>query len=118
MGEPVVHFEIGATDWARTRDFYAELFGWTVTGSPSGYGMIDTGSGLGIGGGIMQAPPGRPPWFAVYVAVDDVEKALARAEELGGTRVVEPRTVEGGEGCFAMFADPDGTLIGLFQKPE
>lgn len=118
MGDPVVHFQIGATDWARTRDFYADLFGWTVTGDPSGYGMIDTGSGMGIIGGVMQAPPGRPPWLAVYVAVDDVQKALVRAEELGATRVVEPRTVPGEQGAFAMFTDPDGNLIGLFEKPE
>jgi uncharacterized protein len=112
MGDPVVHFEIGGVDAARTRAFYTELFGWSVESESHGYGMVSTGSPHGIGGGIMQAPPGAPAWLTVYVEVDDAEKALARAEELGGRRVMGPAPVEG-IGDVGMVTDPDGNVVGL-----
>lgn len=117
MPSPVVHFEIGGADGARSRSFYAELFGWSVetesteAGTP-GYGVVSTGSLAGIGGGIMQAPEGVPPWVTVYVQVDDLDKALARAEELGGRRIMDPTPI-GEMGDVAMFTDPDGNPIGL-----
>ena len=49
------------------------------------------------------------------MAVDDLEKYLARAEELGGRRVMGPMSIEG-TGAFAMFADPDGNVLGLFAE--
>jgi predicted enzyme related to lactoylglutathione lyase len=115
MGDPVVHFEIGGTDAARSREFYSSLFGWTVQTDDRGYGLVATGSADGIAGGIMQTPPGVPPWLAVYVGVDDVEKSLTRAEELGARRILGPEPLEG-VGMMGMFADPDGHMIGLFAE--
>lgn len=115
MGNPVVHFEIGANDAPRARDFYTGLFGWQIEVDPSGYGMVQTGSAAGIGGGIMSAPEGRPTWVAFYVAVDDLEKYLARAEELGAQRIMGPTPLDGTR-AFAMFADPEGNVVGLFTE--
>jgi uncharacterized protein len=80
-----------------------------------GYGVVSTGSPDGIGGGILQAPEGVPPWVTVYVAVDDPGKSLARAEELGGRRVMGPTRI-GDLGDVAMLTDPDGNVIGLFTE--
>ena len=115
MGNPVVHFEIGGRDGGRTVEFYCELFDWDVRMDPTGYGLVDTGSDVGIGGGIMQTPPQAPPYVTFYVGVDDVDKYLTRAEELGGRKVLAPMDV-GTIGAFAMFADPDGNLVGLFRE--
>ena len=115
MGRPVVHFEIGVAEAARSRDFYAELFGWRIQVDDSGYGLIDTDAGSGINGGIMQKPEGVPTYVTIYVGVDDLDPFLERAEKLGGKTVVEPMPV-GEMGSFAMFADPDGNVIGLFQE--
>ncbi|WP_296366699.1 VOC family protein [Pseudonocardia sp.] len=115
MGNPVVHFEIGSAVAERSRSFYSSLFGWSVQTDSHGYGVVATGSDVGIGGGIMQTPPGVPPWVTVYVGVDDVEKSLARAEELGGHRIMGPTPV-GEVGEMAMFSDPDGNPIGLFRE--
>ena len=115
MGDPVVHFEIGGTDVERTRTFYSTLFGWSVRPDDRGYGLVSTGSDDGIAGGIMAVPPGVPPWVTFYVGVDDVEKSLARAEELGGRRLMGPASVEG-VGQMGMFADPDGNPVGLFTE--
>jgi uncharacterized protein len=63
----------------------------------------------------VRRPEGRPSWVTFYVGVDDLEKHLARAEELGGRRVMGPTDV-GGTGAFAMFADPDGNVLGMFAE--
>ncbi|HET7929470.1 MAG TPA: VOC family protein, partial [Actinomycetota bacterium] len=107
MGNPVVHFEIGGTDAERSRAFYSVLFDWDVQGHPTEYALVDTRSEAGIGGGIMQTPGHVPPYVTFYVGVDDLDKYLLRAEELGGSRVLGPTRV-GAIGAFAMFADPDG----------
>ena len=50
----------------------------------------------GIGGGIGQMPEGMGDGYATfYVDVDDVETALAKAEKLGGTRLMGPETRDG-----------------------
>jgi hypothetical protein len=43
MGQPVVHFEIGCRDRAKTEQFFADLFGWHIQqNGPAS--MIDTAS--------------------------------------------------------------------------
>jgi hypothetical protein len=51
MGRPVVHFEIGCRNRARTGDFYSKLFGWQITAADPA-SSIQTGSPQGISGHI------------------------------------------------------------------
>jgi predicted enzyme related to lactoylglutathione lyase len=55
----------------------------------------------------------------VHLAVDDLEAALARVVELGGT-VDRARTELGGDDrWFGVFRDPTGVLFGLWTRnPE
>lgn len=115
MGQPVVHFEIGVADPSRSKAFYSELFEWKIEADDNGYGLVDTETDVGINGGIMGMPQGVPPYVTVYVGVDDLETYLERAEALGG-RTVRPRMPVGEMGAFALLADPDGNVIGLFQE--
>ena len=123
MADAVVHFEIIGSDPGRLREYYGSLFGWqyavgdTVSGSvsePGNYGFVDgstTGDGAGLNGGVGGGNGFAPKAF-FYVGVDDVEAALRKAEELGGTRVFGP---EGNPGSFVVgqFTDPEGNLIGV-----
>ena len=118
MGEsvvayPVTHFEINAQDAAATQKFYKDLFGWGIdTNNPENYGMIDTkNEGTGINGGIGASRHGKS-WVTFYVETDDPAATLAKAERLGGTRVMEPMDA-GGNVVYALFADPEGNVIGL-----
>lgn len=77
--------------------------------------MVTTGSDAGIGGGIVSAPPDAPAWVTFYVAVCVLDAALARAGELGGRTAMVPTEIGPGM-AFAMFADPDGNVIGLFAE--
>jgi uncharacterized protein len=113
MANPVTHFEIHGRDGKKTQAFYASLFGWTVDAdNPMDYGMVSAQEGEGIGGGIAQAQ--GQPMVTVYVEVEDLEATLKTAESLGGKTVLPPSDVPGGP-KLALFADPDGNLIGLAQ---
>jgi len=118
MGAPVAYFEIVSPNAANLRAFYAELFGWQTIdiGDPT-YTMVDTGAGDGaIGGGIGEPQrPTDPGGTKIYMRVDDLEAYLERAGALGGRTVVPPTKLPGDFGSFAVFADPDGQLVGLWS---
>ncbi len=105
------------------RKFFGDLFGWEFdvpspvakeVSSPDAYGFLnlivsEDGAGIpgGIGGGAAYESH-----VVVYVGVPNVELALRRAEELGGTRVMGPATSPNGL-VIGHFTDPEGTLMGL-----
>ena|SRR5438067_725333 len=110
---PVVHFEIGCRDVAKTEQFFGELFGWhTQRNGPSA--TIDTGGQQGIPG-HMTALGHEPQHYTIfYVEVDDVKAYLDKAVSLGGKVVVPPVKIP--TGTFAWFSDPDGNTIGLLKR--
>ena len=120
MGQPVVHFEIIGKDGAALQRYYSELFGWDVDAdNPMKYGMVPREGnvdpdGVGIGGGIGGGPEGYDGHVTFYVGVDDVEAALAKAESLGGTRVIGPETIMDTIE-LGQFTDPEGHLIGVVR---
>jgi predicted enzyme related to lactoylglutathione lyase len=123
MPQPVVHFEIVGKDPTRLRKYFGELFGWQFdvpspvaqeVSARDSYGfltLITSDDGTGIPGGVGGGP-GYDNHAVFYVGVQDVEAALRRAEELGGTRVMGPATSPNGL-VVGHFADPEGTLIGV-----
>jgi uncharacterized protein len=121
MGQPVVHFEVIGKEGEKLRNYYSELFGWEIdANNPMGYGVVDregnlNAEGAGIGGGVGQGPDGYEGHVTFYVEVPDVEAALAKAESLGGTRMMGPDKVPGTEVVLGHFTDPEGHLIGVTQ---
>jgi hypothetical protein len=123
MGQPVVHFEVIGKDGPTLQKYYADLFGWKVdANNPMHYGMVDgrdnpAPENRGIGGGIAGGPEGYEGHVTFYVAVEDIEEALQKAESLGGTRIMGPEKVmdmiELGH-----FKDPEGHLIGVVKPLE
>jgi len=118
MGQAVVHFEVIGKDGDKLRAFYGELFDWQIDAdNDMGYGLVQrdgnlNGDGVGIGGGIAGGPEGYGGHVTFYVEVPDVEAALAKAESLGGTRVMGPATSPSGL-VVGHFTDPEGALIGV-----
>ena len=118
MGQPVVHFEVIGKDGDKLRSYYSELFGWEIDAdNPMGYGIVQregniNAEGIGIGGGVGNAPEGYDGHVTFYIEVPDVEAALAKAESLGGTRMMGPdKVMEGVE--IGLFLDPEGHTIGV-----
>jgi predicted enzyme related to lactoylglutathione lyase len=122
MGQPVVHFEVIGKDGEKLRSYYSELFGWEfgdVVG-PTNYAVVQrdgntNADGVGIGGGVGTVPEGYGSHVTFYVEVPDVEAALAKAESLGGTRMMGPDKVPGVDIEIALFTDPEGHVIGLVK---
>ena len=112
MGKKVVHFEIIGKDGKKLQDFYSQLFDWKIdANNPMNYGMV-TPEDSGLGGGIGAGQDAGDGHVTVYVEVDDLAAALKKAESLGGKTVMPPMAVPGGPE-IAMFADPEGHVIGL-----
>jgi predicted enzyme related to lactoylglutathione lyase len=121
MGQPVVHFEIVGKDGESLQRYYSELFGWEIEAdNPMGYGVVQregnlNRDGIGIGGGVTRGPDGYDGHVTVYVEVPDVEAALAKAESLGGTRMMGPDEVMEGL-VIGLFNDPEGHVVGIIQS--
>jgi predicted enzyme related to lactoylglutathione lyase len=113
MSHPVVHFEIGCRDTAKTQEFYAKLFDWQI--QPAGPAAMITTGGTGIDGHITALGHEPHNYVTVYVQVEDIPAHLAKAVALGGKKIVGPIDIP--TGSFAWMADPEGTMIGLF-KPK
>lgn len=125
MPAPVVHFEIGCQDIAKTRAFYAGVLGWEYM--PSGpttppnmamtanLGPMAPAKTEGIGGHLNSL--GHPPhqYVTIYAQVDDIDATLTKVASLGGSTVV-PKMEVPGAGWFAWFKDPEGNCIGLWTS--
>lgn len=115
MAHPVVWFEVLGEDGAKLQQFYASLFGWRIdANNPMKYGMVETGAGKGIPGGVGGTYQGMPTGVTFYVECPDLEESLASAKKLGAT-VVMPVTKMPDGPTMAVFKDPEGHVIGMTQ---
>jgi len=117
MDHPVVHIEISTIDLSKAQKFYSQLFNWKITawGGSSDYLMFETGKEPG--GGIQKVDKVRPgDGVLIYVLVEDIEKTLNKAKELGG-KIVKGNTEIPKVGWFGLLTDLDGNTIGVF-KPK
>jgi predicted enzyme related to lactoylglutathione lyase len=94
--------------------FYERVFGWIAGAGPLD-GSIYFNAGMMPIGHLQTLPAGIPPSWTTYVMVGDVERAKARAIELGG-QVVDPSVEAGHYGKVALVCDPDGTVFGLYES--
>ncbi len=76
--------------------------------------MIAAGSDKGIAGHIASLGHEPHQYTIFYIEVEDIAAALARAESLGGKKLVGPVSIP--TGSFAWFADPGGNTVGLLQS--
>lgn len=105
--------ELAAADLDAAPEFYRGLFGWEVEafeGGPMRYLTIKN-EGRG-NGGMRDAQPGAPPHWLVYFAADDVEAAMSKVRELGGSAISGPHDM--GIGKLGVVQDPQGAVFALY----
>jgi predicted enzyme related to lactoylglutathione lyase len=108
-----VHIEIASTDPVRTRKFCEEVFGWSFEDMPEiNYATYEAASGPG--GGLMSPMEGQPPGILNYVLSTDVDADLRKIEAAGG-RVLRPKMEIPKVGWWALFQEPTGIVLALFQ---
>jgi predicted enzyme related to lactoylglutathione lyase len=114
----IAWFDLSTTDLARSRDFYAQLVGWTFNPVPGTDQALEIVAG-GTGIGTLRVADGAISVFngVVYVQVADLEASCRRATALGGTVAPGfPFNLPGGVGAIALIVDPGGHPIGLYSR--
>jgi predicted enzyme related to lactoylglutathione lyase len=113
-------YELVTTDMESARAFYTHVVGWGAQHAATAdmaYTLF-TAAGSAVAG-LMSLPADatqsgfRPGWLG-YVGVDDVDRAAACGEELGGSVRVAPKEIAN-ISRFATLVDPQMATIGLFK---
>lgn len=113
MINPVVHWQILSAEPEKIAAFYGQLFGWQVSNANGlGYRTVGSAGDTGIDGGIWPAPPGAPESVQLYIQVPDIDGALVRVGELGGSTLLPRQVLPDGD-AMALAVDPMGRPFGL-----
>lgn len=110
--------DLGIPDIDAATKFYGGLFGWQVEDQgpdAGGYAMASL-AGRPVAGLGPQQNPG-PPFWTVYVTVEDAEKTAQLVTDNGGQVVMPPMQVMDA-GKMAVFQDPVGAFISVWQPGE
>lgn len=113
---PIVHIEFRSSDFARSSAFYAKALGWqTQLNAASTYMKLDSADGLSTGWARLDLS--QAPGPLAYLEVNDLAGTLGQVEKAGG-RVIVPHRPFAGGGEIALFADPDGNVLGLWARKK
>src|SRR6267143_5129162 len=109
----IVHVELHSADPAKSKAFYGEVFGWKFEEMPE-MNYILWRAENEPGGGIMQTMEGRPPQVLNYIMSESVENTLRDIMDAGGN-VIQPKMEIPGQGWWALFQEPGGTMMAIYQ---
>ncbi len=108
-----VHIEIASSDPERTRKFFEEVFEWDFESHPEmDYHTYEAPSGPG--GGLMRPMENQAPGILNYLLSHDIDSDVKKIEESGG-RLLQPKMEIPGVGWWALFQEPTGITLALFQ---
>jgi uncharacterized protein len=122
--------DLQTTDQSAAKQFYAGLFGWTYDDQPMPGGEGGEASavysmamlGDQTVAAIASQPPdmaaaGAPPMWNTYIAVDNVDDAVAKVAAAGGQVAMQPFDImDAGRMAFVM--DPSGAAVAFWQAGQ
>ena len=123
---PVVHFEMPATDRKRIANFYSNAFGWQtqMLGPDMGdYVVVTTTESDengpkkpgAINGGFFPKKDDFPAQYpAVVIAVDNIKESISKVTQAGGKILGEPMEIPG-IGQYVSFYDTEGNRASILQ---
>lgn len=112
--------ELVSRDTAGSQAFYTQLFGWKADKMPvDGIDYTIFKVGERPVAGLISLPPEAhqaPTAWMGYITVEDIAQAVEKAKSLGAKvcRDITPLPM----GTFAVIADPQGGVFGLWQFKE
>ena len=110
--------ELSSSDLAAAKAFYTKLFGWVQEGDmdmgPMGkYEFLWASGKRFMQGAVMPKMPEMPvSAWVFYFRVPDIDAAAATTRDLGGTLLMEPMEIPGGDYSFTAM-DPQGAAFGI-----
>lgn len=108
------YVEIPVTDLARTRDFFAGLFGWTFQEWGDDYLSFNDGR---LDGGFRRSAEAAPVEGALIIFYsENLERDVDRVKELGATISQEIFAFPGGRRFH--FVDPVGTEYAMWSDKQ
>lgn len=113
--------ELATETWEGAWSFYSQLFGWEEAdqmdmGDMGKYQMYSRGSHPL--GGMFNRPPEIPmPAWLFYIRVPEIDAAVAKVKELGGTVLNGPMEVPGGD-MIAQCVDPQGAAFAVHATAQ
>ena len=112
-------YTYASTDPAKGRDFYRQLFGWTIERSPDpamAEHPMFAAEGVPFAD-VAAMPPAVPSHWATYGVVEDVDATLQRVVERGG-RILQSPLDLAGVGRMGCFQDPWGAALWAYTPSE
>jgi predicted enzyme related to lactoylglutathione lyase len=116
--------ELHTTDQNAAKNFYGALFGWNPQDMPMGPDGVYTIfklQGRDAAAGCSLRPDERsmgvPPHWLIYIAVDKVDGAVTKAEQLGG-KILAPAFDVTDAGRMAVVEDPTGAAFCLWTAQK
>lgn len=110
----IAHVEIPSSDLDQSKSFFNKVFGWEF--KPFGKGYMLFNNHRGIMAGIRQVEKVNSGDTTVFhISVANIDETLASAKANGGS-VFKEKTVIPAMGWYALLKDPQGNIIGLYQK--
>lgn len=112
--------DLASPDLEAAKRFYGGLFNWEPHTVPDpqagGYTMFTKGGKeVAAAGGLQN--PNQPPAWSVYIATDNADATAKAVKEAGGRIIAEPFDVMNA-GRMAVFQDPSGAFISVWQSGE
>ncbi len=125
--DPVVHFEMPYEDAARLSAFYQKVFGWQMNPTGPEMGdyvtaattetdanrMVKTPGAIN-GGFYPKKASGASPIPSVVISVADLDAAMTKVKESGGSVIGEPVDIPG-IGRYVSFTDTEGNRVSILQ---
>lgn len=109
----LVHIELASTNPKATRTFLEEVFDWRFETIP-GLEYYPFGMPTGPGGAVMPLSEERPKGVLNYLLSEDIDRDIGRVRAAGG-HLLNPKSEIPGVGWWAMFEEPGGCVLALFQ---
>lgn len=106
--------ELQSPDLDASASFYGDLFGWSVEDMDTPQGRYLTIlNQSAYNGGMRDLIPPSPPSWLVYFAVEDLDGALVKLGELGGSALTE--TIDVQIAKLVVVMDPQGAVFALYD---
>ena len=108
----VVHVEIHSNAPEKTKAFLKDVFDWKFQDMPEmNYSMFEAPSAPG--GGLQKAE-NLPAGVLDYILSKDIDGTVKKIQSSGGS-IVTPKMEIPGMGFFAVFQDPTGITLALYE---